>query len=400
MKILVNGIGGRVGNMLLQCTQTMKDVTIVGGIDKYADPTEYKIPVFKSIFECNIEADIIIDFSRPEALYDLLKYATQRKLGIVIATTGLDDDEQNAIIEASQKIPIFQSSNMSLGVNLLADIAKQTAKFLGVSYDVEIIEQHHRMKVDAPSGTALYLADEINKVFDNNKEYIYGRHTKDDKRSTKDIGIHAIRGGTIVGKHDVMFIGTDEVVTLSHEAQSRKVFANGSLRGAELIKDKEYGMYSMNDIIGSDYAVTNILTTGNTTLINISNTSSEKFRVMLKLISDKGINLDMISKHFDAEGKNTVRFTLPANLGESAYSILDDLKMNYSVINNTAKLLIVGAGMAHKCGVAEDVFSCLAEVGTTIYAVTTSETEISCCIKETDRSKSEKALREHYKISI
>jgi 4-hydroxy-tetrahydrodipicolinate reductase len=256
------------------------------------------------------------------------------------------------------------------------------------------------MKVDAPSGTALYIADEINKVFENNKEYIYGRHSKNDKRETKHIGIHAIRGGTIVGKHDVMFIGTDEIVTLAHEAQSRKVFAMGSIRAAKYIKDKKNGFYNMDNILGKDYAVTTVSSTADTTLITILSITSQGFSKMLKDLSDNGINLDMISRMTNDKGSNSVSFTLPSELKAIAYKIIKDLNISYTAKEVAAKLLIAGAGMVHQCGVAEEVFTLLNEIGTVVYAVTTSETEISCCIDAKARLDSEKMLRNHYGIKI
>lgn len=400
MKIIINGIGGKVGNMLLDTLSNIKDAEIVCGIDKFANPSEYKVPIFNSFDDCNYDADVIIDFSRPEALYSILKYAKAKKINIVLATTGYSEEEQELIKESSKDIAIFQTSNMSLGVNLLAEISKQAAKFLGSAFDIEIIEQHHKMKVDSPSGTAIYIANEINKVFDNNKEYIYGRHSKHDKRETSHIGMHAIRGGTIVGKHEVMFIGTDEVVTLSHDAQSRKVFALGSIRAAQYINEKSTGMYSMDNILGKDYAVTSISSTSETTLITIPSITSKNFSKLLSNLADANINLDMISRIMNNSKTNTVSFTLPDSLNKEAYKILTRLNIEYDKREGVGKLLISGAGMVHECGVAEEVFTLLDNYDTDIYAVTTSETEISCCIDSHKRKLSEKLLRDHYGIGM
>lgn len=400
MRIIISGICGKVGRILFNTLSGMNDAVTVCGIDKSVNQGEFPVPVYKSFEECNKSADVIIDFSRPEAIYSIIPYAIKNRINVVLATTGYSAEEQSYIEDASRKIAIFKTSNMSLGVNLLADVSKQAAKFLGDSFDVEIIEQHHNMKVDAPSGTAIYIADEINKVFEGGKEYIYGRHSKNDKRETRHIGIHAIRGGTIVGKHDVMFIGSDEIVTLSHEAQSRKVFALGSIRAARYIKDKKNGYYNMDNILGKDYAVTTVSSTADTTLITIYNITSEKFSKLLKVLAEDNINLDMISRMMDKTGLNSISFTLPAQFNSNAYSIMNDMKLDYVSKENSAKLLIAGAGMAHQCGVAEEVFTLLNEIGTQIYAVTTSETEISCCIGEKARASSEKMLRNHYGIRI
>lgn len=400
MRVIINGIGGKVGRILYNTLSTLKDAVAVCGVDKFADSNEYSVPIYESFDKCKEQADVIIDFSRPEAIHSILKYALANKINVVLATTGYSSEEQAVIDEASKEIAIFQTSNMSLGVNLLSDISKQAARFLGDSFDIEIIEQHHNMKVDSPSGTALSIADEISKVFDNEKEYIYGRHSKNDKRETKHIGIHALRGGTIVGKHDVMFIGTDEVVTLSHEAQSRKVFAMGSIRAARYLSDKENGKYSMDNIIGKDYAVTTVSTTADTTLINILSITSEQFSKLLKMLSNRSINLDMISRIRNDKGSNSVSFTLPNSLNEIAYDIINDMEIEYKSRENVSKLLVAGAGMAHQSGVAEEVFSLLNEIGAEVYAVTTSETEISCCIDSDNRATCERLLRNYYGIRI
>jgi 4-hydroxy-tetrahydrodipicolinate reductase len=401
LKVIINGIGGKVGRILFNTISALKDAVVVCGVDKFARESDFPIPVFKEFCDEIPEADIIIDFSRPEAVREMLPYAMKHKVNVVIATTGHSEQDLELIELASKQIAVFISSNMSLGINLLSDISKQAAKFLGDAYDVEIIEQHHNMKIDAPSGTALYLAEGINKVFESGKRYVYGRHSKTDARDKSDIGIHAIRGGTIVGKHDVMFIGTDEIVTLSHEAQSRKVFAYGAIRAARYILEKSSGKYNMDNILGKDYAVTTVSGTSDTVLITINSITSEGFNGMLRELALEGINLDMISRIMNSDRSDySVSFTLPGALKKSAYDTLNKLNIRFNSKEDAAKLLIAGAGMVHQCGVAEEVFTLLNNIGTTVYAVTTSETEISCCIDDKDRLTSEKMLRNHYGISI
>ena len=240
-----------MGKNILEGLSAFYDAEAVGGVDKFADPSQFSVPVFKSGKDVNVDADVIIDFSRPDALDEILEYALSHKTGIMLATTGYSAEQQQAIDKASQSIAVFQSSNMSLGVNLLIELCRKASQVLGEKFDIEIIEQHHNQKVDSPSGTALSIANAINEEFEDSKEYVYGRHDKNCRRTDKEIGIHAIRGGTIVGKHDVLFIGKDEVITISHEAQSRAVFAQGAIRAGIFLSTKTSGKYSMKDLLQS-----------------------------------------------------------------------------------------------------------------------------------------------------
>jgi len=239
IKVIICGIGGRIGHAILNVLSTRKDIECVAGIDVMT-PDNVSVPVFKNFKDCNVAADIVIDFSRPDALTDILSYAESKKCAVVLATTGHTPEQKKAIQAASKKIPVFMSSNMSLGISLLNELAKKAAQFLGDGCDISIIEQHHKMKVDAPSGTALSLAGTINNVLPDKK-----------------IDIHAVRGGNIVGKHDVLYIGSEEIITLSHDAQSRNVFAVGAVRAAEFIADKPAGLYSMSDLIGQAWMCKN-----------------------------------------------------------------------------------------------------------------------------------------------
>ena len=251
MNILIWGIGGKMGKMLVEGLANDSEATLVGGVDKYADSSKFDVPVFKTGSDINIKVDALIDFSRAEALDEILDYALKNKVAAVICTTGYSDAQLNQINEASKIIPIFRSSNMSLGVNLLIDLCRKASQVLKDDCDIEIIEQHHNQKVDAPSGTAVSIANAINEEYENNKEFVYGRHETNKKREKKEIGIHAVRGGTIVGKHDVMFIAQDEIITIAHEAQSRAVFAKGAIRAAKFIAGLKPGMYNMQDLVKS-----------------------------------------------------------------------------------------------------------------------------------------------------
>ncbi|MEG1608487.1 MAG: 4-hydroxy-tetrahydrodipicolinate reductase [Clostridia bacterium] len=249
IKVLIWGIGGRLGKTVLECAKLDNEIQIVGGVDKFANPKEFQVPVFVDAESINTKVDLIIDFSRAEALEGILEYAQKNNTKLVLCTTGYTAEQSQAIEVASKKLAIFRSSNMSLGVNLLIELCKKASSVLGENFDIEIVEQHHNLKVDAPSGTAITIADAINAEFDNQKEFVYGRHDKNCRRKPREIGIHSIRGGTIVGKHDAMFIGNDEIITISHEAQSKAVFANGAIKAAKFLATTKKGLFNMQDLI-------------------------------------------------------------------------------------------------------------------------------------------------------
>lgn len=249
MNLLIWGLCGKMGKNVLAIANEDSTITVCGGVDKFANQSDYKFPVFNSGSDINITADCLIDFSRPEALDDILAYAAKNNVACVLCTTGYTKEAEEKIMDAAKSIPVFRSANMSLGVNLMVELCKKAAQFLKDDYEIEIIEQHHNQKVDAPSGTALTIANAINEEFDNSKEYVFGRSSNNQKRERKEIGIHAVRGGSIVGKHDVLFIGQDEVVTIAHEAQSKGVFAKGAIEAAKYIAGKNPALYSMKNLV-------------------------------------------------------------------------------------------------------------------------------------------------------
>ena len=247
IKAILVGACGQMGRNVTLCSDCCDDIKIVAGVDKFNCGMDY--PIFPTFDEVNVNADVIIDFSNVALLDDLLKFATEKKLPLVIATTGYSDAQIEKIKAASKIIPIFFTFNMSIGVNLLCSLAKKAASILGDGFDIEIVEKHHNQKLDAPSGTALMLANAVNGVFGDKLKYEYDRHAKRAKRTKNEIGIHSIRGGTIVGEHDVIFAGRDEVITLSHAAHSKQVFATGALKAAKFIVKKAAALYDMNDIM-------------------------------------------------------------------------------------------------------------------------------------------------------
>lgn len=247
IKAILVGSCGQMGRNITLCANDNEDIKIVAGVDKYNCGMEY--PVFPTFDDINLDADVIIDFSNVALLDDLLDFALNKKLPLVIATTGYSDAQIEKIKAASQNIPVFFTFNMSIGVNLLCSLAKKAANILGDAFDIEIIEKHHNQKLDAPSGTAIMLANAVNGVFDDKLKYEYDRHSKRAKRTKNEIGIHSVRGGTIVGEHDIIFAGRDEIITLSHAAHSKQVFATGALKAAKFIATKDNGLYDMNDIM-------------------------------------------------------------------------------------------------------------------------------------------------------
>ncbi|MBE5871039.1 MAG: 4-hydroxy-tetrahydrodipicolinate reductase [Lachnospiraceae bacterium] len=248
-RIIMSGCNGRMGRMITGLALEDTDAQIVAGVDTFTE-VENKYPVFKTIADCDVEADAIIDFSAAACLDDLLDYAVKKQVPVVLCTTGYTEEQLTKIKEASTKVALLKSANMSLGINLLLKMIKEaTAVLAPAGFDIEIVEKHHNQKKDAPSGTALALADSINEELNNEYEYVYDRSSRMEKRPQKEIGISAVRGGTIVGDHDVIFAGSDEVITFSHTAYSRAVFGKGALQAAKFLKGKEAGWYDMGDVI-------------------------------------------------------------------------------------------------------------------------------------------------------
>lgn len=246
VNIILNGCNGKMGNAVTRAVNERSDCRIVAGVDLYGDNVNY--PVYRSFQKLDVKGDVIIDFSNPSVLSSMLDYCVSTHTPCVICTTGFSDSEIQAINSASKDVALFFSGNMSLGINLLIELSKKAAAVLSNGFDVEIIEKHHNQKIDAPSGTALMIADSITEVL-TDSQYVYDRHNVRKKRDKNEIGIHAVRGGTIVGEHEVIFAGHDEIVSLKHQALSKEVFAVGSVNAAVYLKDKVCGMYDMSDLL-------------------------------------------------------------------------------------------------------------------------------------------------------
>lgn len=247
-KIAIVGCNGKMGYFVADTILNRDDCSIAFGIDAYGE-NKFDFDVYKTFDSITENPDVIIDFSNPASLDGMLAFAVKNCIPCVICTTGYSSEQVAQIKQAAEKTAIFYSGNMSLGINILIELAKNAAKVLGSQFDIEIVEKHHNLKVDAPSGTALMIADSISDTLENEPQYVYDRHSYRKKRAQNEIGIHSIRGGTIVGEHDVIFAGRDEVVTISHQAQSKEVFAVGAVNAAVFLKDKKSGMYDMSDLL-------------------------------------------------------------------------------------------------------------------------------------------------------
>lgn len=247
-RIILCGCHGHMGKVITAICAKREDIKIVAGIDFNLEQASY--PVYKYISESKEECDVVIDFSHPSALPSLLAYSKEKGgIPLVLCTTGYSQSDVQNLKEASKEIPIFYSRNMSLGINLLIELSKKAAAVLGDSFDVEIIEKHHNLKIDAPSGTALMIADAVKDVLPGDNTYTYDRHSQRKKREKTEIGIHSLRGGTIVGEHEIVFAGNHETISISHSAQSKDLFASGAVNAALYMRGKTAGLYDMSALI-------------------------------------------------------------------------------------------------------------------------------------------------------
>ncbi|WP_186430985.1 4-hydroxy-tetrahydrodipicolinate reductase [Clostridium sp. BSD9I1] len=247
VKVLLNGCNGRMGQMISHTSLSFNNLKIVAGVDINASVNS-SYPVFSKLEDCDVEFDVVLDFSSAKSLDSLLSFCIPKNLPLVLCTTGYTQEQLEEIKKASEKIPVFKSANMSIGINIVNNILKQISSKLFKDFDIEIIEKHHNQKLDSPSGTALLLANSIKDSIQEETEFVYGREGI-SKRDKKEIGIHAVRGGSIVGDHDVVFAGSGEVIEIRHSAISREVFAVGALRASEYMYEKAPGMYDMDDVL-------------------------------------------------------------------------------------------------------------------------------------------------------
>jgi len=394
-----------MGQVLSKVALEQPDIEIVAGIDRATEAKKNPFPVYSSLSECPLDCDAIIDFSVPQALPDLLEEAVKRNIPVVIATTGHSDKELLQIKESSNKIPVFKAANMSLGVNLMYELIQKAAQVLGNSFDIEIIEKHHNQKMDSPSGTAYALADVINKVFLGSKNYVFGRHSKSDRRSPSEIGIHAVRGGTIVGEHTVIFAGNDEVLEITHTAHSKHIFAVGALLAARFIIGKPCGIYDMQDLLKEKSSVTNVYSSREYMLISFHqlHDNPDTTALLFERLAEKNIIVDMISQTTYNGGKFDISITIPISEKDNAMKVLEDVsnKLNgisFEINDNITKITVEGPGMEYQSGIAAKVFKVLSNQDILIRAVSTSETKISCIIDQIFEKNAVESLIEAFKL--
>lgn len=248
MKVIINGYSGTMGQVLTKCILADEEVELVAGVSPVHHDANSQFSTYSSFAEVKEKTDVVIDFSNPLALDGILEYCLNTKTPVVLATTGYNDEEMSKIHEAAKQIPIFLSFNMSLGINILLKLVREAAKNLA-NFDIEIIEKHHNKKVDSPSGTAVMIANAVKEIREQS-EFIYGRHGRTGKRQQNEVGIHAVRGGTIVGEHSAIFAGNDEILEINHSARSKNVFAEGAIVAAKYLVNQEAGFYNMDDMLG------------------------------------------------------------------------------------------------------------------------------------------------------
>lgn len=402
LKIAICGINGQMGQVLSQTIAKADDAVLTAGVDLCPEARANNVPVYEHIGACIEPVDIVIDFSRPTALAENLAFAKDKGVGIVIATTGFSVEQKKEIERAAQYIPVFFSANMSLGVNIQMDLIRQIAGFFGKGTDVEIVERHHNIKVDSPSGTALVLADIVNRAYGGNMELKYGRGPADGRRTKSEIGIHSIRGGTYVGEHDVMFITDSEVLTVSHIAQSKGVFADGALRAARFLKNCAPGLYSMPDIISEPRTVTSLSMQNQQAIITLHGLERNTSLVaaVFDAIAEAGINIDIITQSAPAPGHLDLSFSLSSRDLAKAMEVLHAFEPALDIVpqDGLAKISIEGLGMERMHGVAARLFSVLAAISIDILIITTSETKILLCVDERCADDAVRAIATQFQL--
>lgn len=402
IRIIIVGMSGQMGtNIAKLAMERQNGFSVVAGVDKFPQSNPWNIPVYKSLFEVETEADVVIDFSRPEAVAAVLAYCKLKGFRAVIGTTGLSADERSLIEQYSSSIPVFFTGNMSLGVNLQMELTKRAAATLGEAFEVEIIDKHHHLKVDSPSGTALMLADNISTQFPTDRKYVFGRYTKTERRKPNEIGFHSIRGGTIVGEHEVLFIGQDEIIEVNHRAYSKQVFATGALRAAAYLMDKQPGVYDMHNIVTEKNVLSHLYAVEDQAVITISGVPHVPgvLSAVFSAIGSKSILVDMISHITTHQKTGEISFSIAAKQLDAALAALEELKAKYpdmivDAITGLTKLTVEGAGMQYYHGVAAQIFEVLADSGINIFLITTSETKIAYCIENSEVHKAIQAMSE------
>ncbi len=402
VKVILHGCNGRMGSVLTELIHDIPDMAVVAGIDVSISEREY--PVFTSLEECSVDADVMIDFSSPLSIGHYIPVAITKKIPVVVATTGLKQEELSILEQASSQIPIFRSANMSVGINLIQQLLQSSAKVLGDRYDIEIIEKHHHFKKDAPSGTALMLADSINEVLLSKKRFVHGRSGNDALRKGDELGIHSVRGGSIVGEHEVLFAGKDEVISIGHSAYSRSVFATGAIAAASFIAGSKPKMYNMQDMINATSAVTIISLFEEEVLVSIEQLPNEMKNLtkVYEILALNDVFIDMISHTFTNHSHLAISFTIKDKDKNKTRLLLETLQSNlpfqFSIDDSISKISVEGPGMEFQSGIAYRVFNLMAKSGIPILTVTTSENKISYICPTALSSKAVSIIKDEFNI--
>ena len=399
MRIAVNGALGQMGREVIAQAASNPTFTVVAGIDSVVSVAsaseELGCPLLPSLDALD-PVDVIIDFSRPAALPALLRHGA----ALVLGTTGYSEAEKLSIADASKHSPIFISPNMSYGVAVLADLARAAVKALGPTFDVEISETHHRRKVDAPSGTALMLADAIISTNPHPMPLVLDRPSRHEPRGDGEVSVVSRRGGTVPGQHIIGLFGDDEVIELSHTAQSQRVLAAGALKAAAYMAGKPVGLYTMAQLLAELSLVTHIGLQSDVAVISLGGVSADPAAVAAVFAAINCINVDMISATTPHDGRLDLAFSVPqADLQTAIEALAATSCPTPYITEHLAKLTVEGEGMAISPGVSARIFACLAECGVSPYQVTTSETKITMAVDQTQTTPVIESIKQEFNLT-
>lgn len=401
INIILSGCMGKMGKVIASAVEQNDEFNICAGVDTMASSASgFSFPVYSNISKVAEKGDVIIDFSRPDALPTLLHYAKANRIPLVLASTGYNKNDKTSIEYAAENIPIMYSSNMSLGVNILKLLSASASASLNSSFDIEIVEKHHSQKVDAPSGTAMMLADAVNEAAGGDLEYIFDRHERSMARPKRELGLHAVRGGSITGDHTVIFAGQDEVIELTHRAYSRNIYAVGALKASAFIVKMPCGLYDMTSLLTQEQIITNAYYSLSDALITVSGIKDATLiSRIFKGLKESDIIVDIISQPAPTGGCYTLSLSVLRNYSERAVRVISDLLDGEEIFcaDDMAKVMVEGSGMAHHSGAASDVLCTLASNSVPVWLITTSETKITCCVPEQYAQKAVALLKEDKK---
>ena len=405
ISVIINGICGQMGRAVYAAIQAQSGAfSTAAGIDPGDCGTAFTCPVYRRLEDVTEQADVLVDFSVPATTPDILRFALEHKMPVVIGTTGLSERELKLIRSASEQIPVFQTGNMSLGVNLQLELVQLAASTLGTNFDVEIIETHHRKKVDSPSGTALMLANAIASISPEEEEFVYGRHEKNKRRTDTEIGIHSIRGGTVVGEHQVQFIGNDEILEINHRAFSKQVFAQGALRAAQFLVGKTSGLFNMKNVVSEHDAASRLISLEKQAVVVVRSFAKDAFASrVFDAIAERGVFVDMIACSEPDEQSLSIGFSLNESDLTEALNALNELTRNgygctIRARGDLTKFTLEGTGMALQHGVASQLFAVLRKANIHVWLITTSETRIEFCVDAVNAILASEEIRRQFKI--